>query len=746
MNAPELDCRHRTGARRIAALCAGWLALCLLFFAPALPRDRVLAPLDILETLWKPWARTETIDVKNTFQCDAISQYIPYDWAVYKSLREDDFVGWNPAVHNGTAIRENAMVCPGSLRHVFYRFLPFWDAWDWGRIAHFFLAGLGMVLLLLEAGVKPAFVLPGAVAFALSSQFVVWIYSDVMMSGCCWSPWILWSLLRLKRQGARPDRRRIALAIDTLVAGTFVGLGLRNGFLHTVLFNGSLIVVFLATEAFPEPPTGTHTHTHRQKYSAFAAALAVGLLVALPVLLDIVPPAVAGGHALRPHSVLSGLKQLPTLVTSILPFSLGSPQTIDANKAFGGNLLDVKFVGGTLFVLALLALFDRTAPRLPKWLFILFLAIPFTPLAKWYYSRCFVLSALGAAWLGAWRLGVQTERPRSTAWRRIFQLFSAVVAVWLLASVALVFLEADILPKLQRFALARIPADKINRADWLAGRTARFLVEIKIWHPWNLASLLVLGLGQWSASRIHQDEPRNNRFAILLLVCCFAEMALFAARIITISPRPDATDGPYGDSPCMTRLKSHLTNGSVLFWQDCEDLPDDWKYFDYMTLNVPSAFGIRQYNGYESIRPAKLAPKRPSAFEPEDFAQAGISHVSTPPGEPFPNADAWRLVETSPDYDLYANPAFRSIYLARLADGTEVPLFAKAETPHSIHLTLPPGTTSLRLAMTYHPAWRYLLDNARWIPLPPSSDGYRAAEITFSLSGRQATNLHLRFL
>lgn len=730
--------RSRTTSRA-AALCAGWLALCLLFFAPALPRDRVLAPLDILDTLWKPWAQTERIEVKNTFQCDAISQYIPYDWAIYDSLRQDGFVGWNPNAHNGTAIRENAMVCPGSLRHLFYRFLPFWDAWDWGRIAHFFLAGLGMVLLLLETGIKPAFVLPGAIAFAFSSQFVVWLYSDVMLSGCCWSPWMLWSLLRLGRRATHPERRWPALVPDVLLAAVFIGQGLRGGFLHTVLFNGSLLVVFFLSE-FSRPRSSATAAVPRRKAFACAAAVIGGLLLALPVLLDVVPPAIAGGHALRSHSILSGLKQLPTLVTSILPFSLGSAQTMDANKAFGGNLLDVKFAGGTMFALALLAAFDRSAPRLPKWLFVLFLAIPFTPLAKWYYSRCFVLSALGIAWLGAWRLGVQTERPRSPAWRWILRLFSAVVAAWLLVSVALEILGPSILPKLEQFTIAHVPADRTNRTDWLVGRTARFLAEIKIWHPWNLASLLALGLGLWSASRIHRDEPRNNRFAILLLVCCFAEMALFAARTLTVSPRPDATDGPYGASPCMTRLKSHLSNGSVLFWQD-----ESRKAFDYMQINTPSAFGIRQCNGYESIQPAKLAPQRPAAFEPEDFALAGISHVSTPPGEPFPNADAWHLVEASVNYDLYENPAFRSLFLARLADGTEAPLFADAQTPNSIHLILPAGTQSLRIAMTHHPGWRYRLGNGSWNPLPPSQDGLLASEISLPASLQQATDLHLRF-
>ena len=190
----------------------------------------------------------------------------------------------------------------------------------------------------------------------------------------------------------------------------------------------------------------------------------------------------------------------------------------------------------------------------------------------------------------------------------------------------------------------------------------------------------------------------------------------------------------------MTRLKSHLSNGSVLFWQE-----GGRKYFDYMQINVPSAFGIRQCNGYESIQPAKLAPQHLDAFAPEDFALAGISHISTPPGEPFPNAGAWHLVEASVDYDLYENPAFRSLFLARLADGTEVPLFADAQTPNSIHLVLPAGTTSLRLAMTHHRGWRYRLGDGEWLPLPVAPDSFRGSEIVLPVSLPQESNINLRF-
>lgn len=727
----------------ILALLA-WGGLWACFFAPVLPRGKVMAPLDILETLERPWARTERIDVWNAFCYDAISQYIPYDYSVYKSLRDDGYIGWNPDTHNGTAIRENHMLCPSSLRHVFYRFLPFWDAWDWGRAVHFLLAGIGMILLLREVGVSAFSALLGAVAFSFSSQMVVWIHSDVIASGCCWSPWMLWSLFRLRRLaetsvGDRNPRVCLRTASAVLLAGAFTGAALRCGFLHTALFNLTLLVLFLLSEIALR-----RGENRCRDWLPFVVAVAIGLVVAAPWLASVVPPALHGGHALHHRSLLAGVKALPTLATSLFQTILGSPQSLDGFKAFGGYFYEVKFVGGTVFVLALLALFRRDAPRFPKLLFVLFLAVPFTPLATWYYHRCFVLSAIGAAWLAAWRLDWQTKNESSRAWRRILLLFGTACVLWLVASIALQVLESTLLPKIQHYALAHLPANKIGRADWMAERAARFYDECKIWSPWTAIGVIAFGCGLFAASRIRHGQRRNAFFLDVVVLATFSELALFGARIVRPCDRPDSTDdSPLPDQDWVTRFKSHLGNGSVLFWQppSKEGSAD----FDYMQINAPSAHGIRQVEGYESVQPARLAPTNRNAFGPADFACAGISHVSTPHGESFPNANTWCLVEASPDYDLYENPEFCSVFLARLADGTEAPLFADSQTPNSIHLVLPAGTQSIRIAMTHHPGWRYRLAEGSWNPLPPSTDGLLASEISFPTSLQQATELHLRF-
>lgn len=731
---------------RLFTSILAWLVFWTIFFSPFLPKSKVLAPLDILETLERPWAQTERIEVWNAFCYDAISQYIPYDYAVYRSLRENGIIGWNPNMHNGTYLRENHMLCPSSLRHIFYRFLPFWDAWDWGRMVHFLLAGIGMIFLLLEARLSVLASILGALAFSFSSQMVVWIHSDVIASGCCWSPWMLWSLIRLQRISSVPrfespaSRSRISIVFAILLAAFFVGVAFCCGFLHTTFFNVSLLAVFLLSAL----TVSRHNSNIELEWRNIFLAIALGIAISIPWFLEVVPPAIQGGHPLPPHSIFSGIKAFPTLATSIFPTLLGSPQSIDGMKLFGSFFYEVKFAGGTALILASLALFRREAPTLPKILFVLFLAIPFTPLSRFYYHRCFVLSAIGIAWLAAWQIDWQVHYPSSSAWKRILIAFACVCLLWLVASFALQILEPTLLPKLQAYSIKNLPAIKIGRSEWILERTIRFYQEAKIWNLWNITGLFALSVGLVAASHIRINN-QQNRFAMCLVVLgTFVELSLFGARIFYPANRPSSSnDSPYPDREWVFRFKSNLGNGSVLFWQSFAK--GGQMDFDYMQINAPSACGIRQSEGYESVQPVRLTPLNLQAFDPSDYALAGISHVSTPHGQPFPNANAWRLIDSSCDYDLYANPFFHSIFLAKLADGTEVPIFTKNETPNTLQFELPKGTLSIRLAMTWHPKWRYRLGGDSWKPLPPSSDGYHAAEIVLPSQLIATKTLDLKF-
>ena len=93
--------------------CLLWAVLVGACFAPAIFGGKVLAPMDIMDCLISPYATQPMENVHNHFTVDAISQYLPYNYSVAQSFRQDGYMGWNPYTHNGTAIAENTMLCPG---------------------------------------------------------------------------------------------------------------------------------------------------------------------------------------------------------------------------------------------------------------------------------------------------------------------------------------------------------------------------------------------------------------------------------------------------------------------------------------------------------------------------------------------------------------------------------------------------------------------------------------------------------
>ncbi len=66
-----------------------WLGIVLAFFAPSVFDAKVIAPIDCLQNVQRPIADKPIEEVKNQFVVDAVSQYLPYKWAVKKSIDED---------------------------------------------------------------------------------------------------------------------------------------------------------------------------------------------------------------------------------------------------------------------------------------------------------------------------------------------------------------------------------------------------------------------------------------------------------------------------------------------------------------------------------------------------------------------------------------------------------------------------------------------------------------------------------
>jgi hypothetical protein len=674
-----------------------WLVAVVIFFSPVFFQGKVIAPLDIMDSLLHPWATAEKIQVHNAFTYDAITQYLPYDYSVYQSLRQDGYIGWNPYTHSGTSIVENTMICPGDWHHQLYRFLPFWTGWNAGIILHFTIAGLGMLLLLRDQKIPATQAMLGVIAFGFYSQFILWINHRWVLGAMCWAPWILWSLLRARKSGK----------IIHLPSVAFIALAFRGGHLQACVF----VVLLVAVMAFHEAAPKIIKRQFREAIQILLPYTISGVLASaltLDVIIGTVPSLLEGNKSMGERSFAHTLLALPTLATSILPTIMGTPQSLDLTKLFKIDLFSIKFMGATALVLAVLGLVRREAPLLAKCLFIVGILVPFTPPDKWLYSRFTVVFALGAGWLAAWYLSTIASEPSSKIWKRVTIGFSLMVAAWAIGSLTITLNHAWIEPKVHESVLANLPAAKASRETWMLSRADHFLKESMIWYPPNLIFLTLISIALFACSRIHNQGTKNTALSFIVALCALGELLTFSKTWITFSEKPE-TSGLYHEPSWAKQLKNEVGQGTVL----CVDRSD----FDYMQLNTPSAYGIRFAEGYETVTPSRINPYSEPRYDTNRCAEAGVSHLLLAPEKDPGQIVGWDKVSSSEAYVLYKNPEFKGIALATLASGAKIPVPLSFDSANRRTLRLTQGISSVSIAESYNPGWQYSINGSKWQPV-----------------------------
>ncbi len=688
---------HMTSRNPYITASLLWLAMVVCFFSPVIFQAKVIAPLDIMDSLLRPWATMEQTQVHNSFTYDAISQYLPYDWSVSQSLQQDGYIGWNPFTHSGSSIVENTMICPGDWHHHLYRFFPFWGAWNSGIILQFSIAGLGMLLLLRDQKIPAPFALIGVVAFGFYSQFILWIQHRWVLGAMCWAPWILWALFRAKNSGR----------IIHLPSIIFIALAFRGGHLQACVFV-FLLVVFVALADWWRQSDKWNIVPTIRLFLPYALSGVFGAILALDVFIETIPPYLQGCRNLPSRSWLESLMALPSLVTSVIPTLLGSPQGLDANRILKLSLFDIKFAGAITLALASLAFFRKKAPFTAKALLFLGLVLPFTPADQWLYSRFTVIFALGAAWLAAWQLAEFASEPRKRFWKYGWLTLTAIVLLWTLSSVGLVWKHDWVLAKMQAAVTAGLDVGKASRIDWMLSRAEVFLQECYIWHPRNLAFIILIGLGFFGVTQIHAGNRKSQLFAVLIACTTFGELFLFSTTWVTFSDKPTG-QGLYSEPTWVRRLKAEVGNGKVAVFTRAD--------FDYMQLNTPSAYGIRFADGYETITPQRIAPYPTTDWDLIHYAQAGISHLLVNPERNPDGVEGWEKVLQLEEFVLYKNPAFSGLAHAELASGANLALQPAFETPNRREFDLPSGATALNLLESFNPGWKFSLDGVTWQPV-----------------------------
>lgn len=656
-----------------------WLGIVLLFFSPSVFGGKVIAPNDCLENVFRPIADKPIEEVHNHYVVDGVSQYLPYKWAIKKSLDDDGYIGWNPYTFNGTATPANTMASSGDLTNLLYAVMPFWDAWNLGIILQFYIAGVGVILLLRYYKIPIWGCLLAAVSFAFYSQFVIWIYHR-WLGAMIWAPFLVWAMLKYKQR------------LINVPAVIFMALLWRGGHLQSCLFGFLLVVCVWISEMWKKDNRWLSMREWGRLTVSFILIGVFGALLSIDVFFNTLPNL----SSCRELKQEWGYNTIFTFVTLIFPSSIGVPQTLDGLNVFGFGFFDLKFGGSIVFILAVLACFNRRAPRIARVLFVFSLLVVCTPLLTYLYSRSTVLMALGMAWLAAWQLCDFTKFSyKHVCLKRIVCGLVGVVFLWLCVSICVCCWHEELLSYIDRMVKSQTPLiPGPGRESWLEQRSDRFLSQILIWQWQNLLNVFVLFAGIYCCYRIKISGRFNAVWGGLLVLFTCAEMCSYSSSWITYSDKPGGVY-LFDEPKWMPSFRARVEDASVAFARPVVDK-------DFLCTNHFSGYDIRIADGYETFRPQYLTPLAANTFEPENYAQAAISHILVDTKWKDASIRGWKLVMQEKDFKLFANPAYKGRYLIN----DETSIKENWRTCNRIHLSIPEGSKNLTVLESYHDGWK----------------------------------------
>ena len=364
-------------------------AILLCAFLPCLLERKVLAPLDIVQTFYEPWAPFDegkkNLIVHNHFVQDAVDQYLIYQYIAAVSLREDGYIGWNPLIFAGRPEYANTMGLYFDWTKQLYAMLDFWNAWHVGLICQFAIAGIGMLLFLRSQSLPAPVCLAGAIAYAGNSQFILWIYHRWALGSFCWVPWLL---LVLQRARSRSVASVMGLAV-------FTALALLGGSLQYDAFIILVILCVVVSWQFGDArPRKVVIKEAGVIFASTVLALVLAAQMLVPCTRAFLDNAAVGHHRgtlaykegwLEPvlHPVVS--------ICSAFPSALGDVRTLDLAKVFKGDQFDILYFGFLPVVIAFCCIGRKATPLAARLLMLFGLLLPLTPMEGLFYHRVSVL-------------------------------------------------------------------------------------------------------------------------------------------------------------------------------------------------------------------------------------------------------------------------------------------------------------------------------------------------------------------
>ena len=557
----------------------------------------MLAPLDIAPALFSKYKYVDpesSAIPANHYDTDQLLADLPLQYTMYQAYHQGEVPWWDPFTYGGMPLLADAH-CNGTdfVRLLTYACLPFELAYNWTRILHFVLAGLGLFLLLRSWNIRFAICLLLSLTYEFAGCQAMSFQHPWIESSFLYYPylWLVWDYS--VRHGG--GRREIILAA-LLLTGIFYSGSIQT---HTY------IVLFLL--AFGLGYAGRAAQTWEKFLPAVIIPGLIAVCLAAPVLGEQVELFFQSGRPVALHkNKLEWLCGIASLA-GIYPWGLGTFRTLDLSKFLGQCGLGFQlFVGSSAFLLAALgsrikpASTIQNGPKRTACILVgLYLLILSGPLLNIFYVRCAPLAVMGLVVLAG--IGLESLLENEIALRRAgWLVFGLTVGLALITNVVAWVVYPRVFPKVKQFVEEREPTNRsLDAAPALrVFQVENLPAEISFQNPETVlacASLLCL-----AAILFRPSSRKHPLVGIAFLILNLLPVLSFCYRYV---PRQKMVlwhrllaGGPE-QQKVMAKLK-----GTV--YRLSEIAPGQHE------LVMPGAFGhlyrVRTCHGYSSLRLANL--------------------------------------------------------------------------------------------------------------------------------------------
>ena len=653
----------RVAVRRTAVLLLLALPLLLLFY-PVLFGDRVMLPLDQLNTMTLPYSESHAgPSVQNHYLLDAVTQFYPAKVALQRHWRAGEPAFWNQEIFGGYPQYAQTMGAPFNITNPVLLLCDLPGAWHWQILLQLYIAGLAMYILLRMLPVGSPVAIICSIAWMLNSLFITSLLLPVVVGAFCWAPLVIAGLLRYRR---RRDRASLLLTSAALAAG-FLGGSLQTSAALVVM-----LLIFHMAIVFRSGERSGVVRSFLPLIVIVLVAAALSAVMWLPSLelawLDMRRPGSKFTGKLEPYGILDRILSIPLLLSFFMPELAGSVRSFDFTKFVGSSMEDFTgFAGFAPLLFATLGaplLWKRDQRSRPFILLALAgLLLPIaTPLYSFLYHRFFIVFLLGAVVVAA--LSIQRFLDDPDFAQRLARLArrALVVVVLLFAGIVLLDLAItlfhdDIHRMLAQQVVREIASSRsaAGNVAWMYGRVERLLEHFSILSPTVWLPLLCMAI-VIGVVLLYRRLPVRSRLTLLLPIVAVTllQLVVFARSWLPFS---DPGLYPlYPAAPVIDRIADERDRQPP-FRVLPVNIPPEGEMI--LQPNILSLYGIPTLGGYENVMPMTLSSL--ATLEPDArlLGQLNVRYLVARRDRLFSDSAFVRLDGDTGQVSLYRNDRWR---------------------------------------------------------------------------------------